>query len=79
MDVKNELRRIVRSRALWLAAGFIFVASVPQIFPTPLWNFQKCHMRLSDPNTIGYLQAVGGAGGIMAAMGYAVVYRWFFL
>ena len=31
---------------------FIFVASMPQIFPTPLWNFQKCDMRLSDP-TIG--------------------------
>lgn len=75
VDVKDELRRIIRSRALWLAAGFIFVASVPQIFPTPLWNFQKCDMRLSDP-TIGYLRAAGGVGSILAAMIYALIYRW---
>lgn len=78
VDVRNELRRIVRSRALWFAAGFIFVASMPQIFPTPLWNFQKCHMGLSDP-TIGSLRAAGGAGSIIAAMSYAVIYRWFSL
>jgi len=75
VDVKEELRRILRSRLLWLAAGFIFVASMPQIFPTPLWNYQKCEMRLSDP-TIGYLRAAGGAGSMLAAMIYAVIYRW---
>jgi BT1 family len=75
VDVRDELRGILRSRVLWLAAGFIFVASMPQIFPTLLWNYQKCEMRLSDP-TIGYLRAAGGAGTVLAAMIYAVIYRW---
>jgi hypothetical protein len=77
-DMKNELRGILHSRALWLAAGFIFVASMPQIFPTPLWIFQKCDMSLSD-TTIGYLRAAAGAGSMLAALIYAVVYRWFSL
>src|SRR6516164_8006189 len=44
VDTIEELRGIFRSRALWIAAGFIFIASIPQIFPTPLWIFQKCDL-----------------------------------
>jgi hypothetical protein len=77
-DTVGELRGIFRYRALWLAAGFIFIAAMPQLFPTPLWNFQKCDMKFSD-TTIGYLRAAGGAGSMLAAMVYAVVYRWFSL
>jgi BT1 family len=77
-DVRGELRRIFQSRTLWIAAGFIFVASVPQVFPTPLWNFQKCEMGLSD-TTIGYLRAAAGAGSTVVALIYGVIYRQFAL
>jgi predicted MFS family arabinose efflux permease len=79
-DVKGELRRILRSRVLWLAAAFIFLASMPQLFPTPLWNFQKCDMnpKLSDA-MIGYLRAAGGAGTMVAALIYAAICRRFSL
>jgi hypothetical protein len=84
-DAGGELRRILQSRTLWIAAGFIFVASMPQIFPTLLWNFQKCEMRLSDgtiglsDTTIGYLRAAGGAGSTAVALIYGVIYRQFAL
>jgi len=74
VDTIEELRGIFRSRALWIAAGFIFIASIPQIFPTPLWIFQKCDLKFSD-TTIGYLRAAGGVGSMLAAMIYAVIYR----
>ena len=74
VDVKDELVRIFRSGKLWLAAGFIFLASIPQLFPTPLWNLQKCQMGLSDLD-IGYLRTAGGVGGMLAALLYAVIYR----
>jgi hypothetical protein len=77
-DIMNEVRGIFHSRALWLAAGFIFVASMPQIFPTPLWGFQKCNLHLSD-TVIGYLRAAAGAGSMLAASIYAAVYRRFSL
>jgi predicted MFS family arabinose efflux permease len=73
-DAYHELRDILSSRPLWIAAAFIFVASVPQGFPTPLWNFQKTGMNFSD-TTIGYLRGAAGAGGVLAAVVYGFVYR----
>jgi hypothetical protein len=73
-DAIHELRDMIRPSTLWIAAAFIFVASIPQTFPTPLWDFQKCNMNLSD-TTIGYLQGAGGAGSVLAAVIYGSVYR----
>jgi hypothetical protein len=73
-DAIHELRNMIRSPTLWIAAAFIFVASIPQTFPTPLWDFQKCDMNLSD-TTIGYLGGAEGAGSVLAAVIYSSVYR----
>jgi len=73
-DAIHELRNLISSPTIWIAAAFLFVASMPQTFPTPLWDFQKSNMNLSD-TTIGYLRGAGGAGSVLAAVIYGWVYR----
>jgi hypothetical protein len=70
----RALRDLFRSRALWLAAIFLFIASVPETFPSVVWEYQKSVLKLPD-HTIGYLQAGGGLGGVMAALTYGSIYR----
>jgi len=73
-DTWRELRLILGSRLIWLAVAFIFVASIPQAFPTALWDYQKKVMHFSDA-TIGLLLGVGGAGIALAGVIYGFVYR----
>jgi len=70
----RELRSILSSRPLWIAIVFIFVASIPQTFPTALWDFQKTVLKFPD-STIGYLLGAGGVGSALAAVVYGFVYR----
>jgi hypothetical protein len=68
----RELRSILASRPLWIAVGFIFIASIPQTFPTPLWHYQKTALQFSD-TTIGYLLGAAGVGSVIAAVAYGVM------
>jgi hypothetical protein len=71
---RDELRRLLRSRRLWIIAASLLVASVPQTFPSALWDHQKHILALSD-TAIGYLQGAGGAGAVAAAAIYGAVHR----
>jgi BT1 family len=73
-DAWRELRLILGSRLLWIAVAFIFIASIPQAFPTALWDYQKQILHFSDP-TIGLLLGLGGAGTALAGAIYGLVYR----
>jgi hypothetical protein len=73
-DAWRELRLILASRLLWIAVAFIFLASIPEAFPTPLWDYQKKTMDFSDA-TIGMLLGVGGGGTVLAGAVYGLVYR----
>jgi predicted MFS family arabinose efflux permease len=73
-DTWRELRLIFGSRLLWIAVTFIFIASIPQTFPTALLDFQKEVLHFPDP-TIGFLLGVGGAGTALAGVIYGFVYR----
>jgi hypothetical protein len=73
-DTWQELRRIFGSRLIWIAVAFIFIASIPQTFPTALWNYQRGVLHFSDP-TIGLLLGVGGAGIALAGVIYGFVYK----
>jgi hypothetical protein len=73
-DTWRELRLIFGSRLLWIAVAFIFIASIPQTFPTALWDYQREVLHFSDP-TIGFLLGVGGAGTALAGVIYGFVYR----
>jgi hypothetical protein len=73
-DAWRELRLIFGSRLLWIAVAFIFVASIPQTFPTALWDYQKEVLHFSDP-TIGFLLGVEGAATALAGVIYGFVYK----
>jgi hypothetical protein len=70
----RDLRLVLNSRAMWLIASFLLVSNIPQSFGTPLYFYQKNILTLSDVQ-IGYLTAVGGIGGLLAAVFYQFLCR----
>jgi hypothetical protein len=69
-----ELRSLLRSRPMWAAAAFLFFATLPQEFQTPLFYYQVDVLHIS-PEQIGDFRAVGGGAGLLATVIYPVLHR----
>jgi len=71
---KSHLQTIVRSRSMWGASGLLFLVYLAPGFQTPILYYQQDVLKL-DPRFIGFLQLLGGAGGIVGAALYAALCR----
>jgi MFS family permease len=71
---RAHLRAIARSRAMWGATGLLFLVYLAPGFQTPILYYQQDVLKL-DPRFMGFLQLLGGAGGIVGAALYAAVCR----
>jgi len=73
-EAYDRLKTVAGSRLLWMTALFLFAASIPQEFSTPLYYHQRDQLQL-PVETIGWLKSVGGFGSVCAAIVYGVVGR----
>jgi hypothetical protein len=71
---RNHLAAIVKSRAMWGATGLLFLVYLAPGFQTPMLYYQQDVLKL-DPRYIGFLQLLGGAGGIVGAAAYGYICR----
>jgi predicted MFS family arabinose efflux permease len=73
-SARRQLRVIVGSRAMWGATALLFLVYLAPGFQTPMLYYQQDVLKL-DPRFIGFLQLLGGAGGILGALVYGVLCR----
>ncbi len=71
---RSHLRTIVRSRSMWGATGLLFLVYLAPGFQTPMLYYQQDVLKL-DPRFMGFLQLLGGAGGIVGAALYGALCR----
>jgi hypothetical protein len=71
---RRQLGVIVRSRAMWGATGLLFLVYLAPGFQTPMLYYQQDVLKL-DPRFMGFLQLLGGAGGILGALAYSALCR----
>ncbi len=71
---RAHLRTVVRSRAMWGATGLLFLVYLAPGFQTPMLYYQQDVLKL-DPRYIGFLQTLGGVGGIIGAALYGAICR----
>ncbi|HVZ70984.1 MAG TPA: MFS transporter [Polyangia bacterium] len=71
---RAQLREIVRSRAMWAAAGLTFLVYVSPGFQTPLLYFQQDVLEF-DAQFMGWLDLVAGAAALLGAVAYGVLCR----
>ncbi|HVV17063.1 MAG TPA: MFS transporter [Polyangia bacterium] len=71
---RSHLRVITKSRAMWGATGLLFLVYLAPGFQTPMLYYQQDVLKL-DPRFMGFLQLLGGAGGIIGAALYAALCR----
>ena len=71
---RSHLKTIVRSRAMWGATGLLFLVYLAPGFQTPMLYYQQDVLKL-DPRFIGFLQLLGGVGGIIGAAAYGYLCR----
>jgi hypothetical protein len=71
---KRQLGVIVGSRAMWGATGLLFLVYLAPGFQTPMLYYQQDVLKF-DPRFMGFLQLLGGAGGILGALAYGVLCR----
>jgi predicted MFS family arabinose efflux permease len=76
LQAQRQLSQILRSRALWLAAGMLFLVYVVPGFNTALTYRQSDELHFSK-QLIGRLASVEGAAGVVFALVYAVICRRF--
>lgn len=69
-DIWASLRPVLASRALWLAAAFIFLKDLSPGFGTPLFYYQTNTLHFS-PKFIGWLGGLYNAAAIVGALTYA--------
>jgi len=69
-EVLASLRPVLQSRALWLAAGFIFLRDLSPGFGTPLLFYQINALHFS-PKFLGWLGALYNGSAIAGALLYA--------
>jgi predicted MFS family arabinose efflux permease len=72
LQAQRQLSQILRSRALWLAAGMLFLVYVVPGLNTALTYRQSDELHFSK-ELIGRLASVEGAAGIAFALVYAVI------
>jgi MFS family permease len=66
-----QLHILVRSRVVWGAGLFLFIAAIPQELGTPVFYYLRDELGLSVV-TIGWVRSASGIGGLLAA---ALFYR----
>jgi predicted MFS family arabinose efflux permease len=71
-QAQRQLSQILRSRALWLAAGMLFLVYVVPGFNTALTYRQSDELHFSK-EMIGRVASVEGAAGIAFALVYALI------
>src|SRR4051794_9012647 len=71
---RSHMRSIVGSRAMWGATGLLFLVYLAPGFQTPMFYYQQDVLKL-DPRFMGFLQLLGGAGGIIGAAAYGYLCR----
>ncbi len=76
--IREQFRVAVRSRALWAAAGLLFLVQFAPGFSTPLMFYQTDNLHFSE-NTIGVLTLVDAIAGIAGAFFYGYFCRRFSL
>ena len=69
-EVWASLKPVLQSRALWLAAAFIFLKDLSPGFGTPLFYYQTNTLHFS-PKFIGWLGGLYNAAAIVGALSYA--------
>jgi predicted MFS family arabinose efflux permease len=72
LQAQRQLSQILRSRALWLAAGMLFLVYVVPGFNTALTYRQSDELHFSK-QLIGRVASVEGAAGVVFALVYAVI------
>ena len=72
VQAQRQFSQILRSRALWLAAGMLFLVYVVPGFNTALTYRQSDELHFSK-ELIGRLASVEGAAGIAFALVYALI------
>jgi predicted MFS family arabinose efflux permease len=72
LQAQRQLSQILRSRALWLAAGMLFLVYVVPGFNTALTYRQSDELHFSK-ELIGRVASVEGAAGVVFALVYAVI------
>ncbi len=73
-SARQQLRIIVRSRAMWSATGLLFLVYLAPGFQTPMLYYQQDTLKLSG-SYIGFLQTLAGVGGILGAAAYGYLCR----
>ncbi|HVZ86318.1 MAG TPA: MFS transporter [Polyangia bacterium] len=71
---RRHLSVIVRSRAMWASTGLLFLCYLAPGFQTPMLYYQQDVLKF-DPRFMGYLQLLGGVGGIVGAAVYGYLCR----
>jgi predicted MFS family arabinose efflux permease len=71
---RAQLGTLVRSRAIWMTAGLLFLVNLAPGLQTPLFFHQQDVLHFGS-QLIGNLQALGGAGALAGAAAYAVLCR----
>lgn len=67
----EQLRRVVRSRPMWMVSALLFLVYLAPGLQTPLMYYQQDVLKF-DARFMGFLQLAGGAG----AIGGATLYSW---
>jgi hypothetical protein len=71
---RQQMKTVLRSRAMWGAAGLLFLVYLAPGLQTAMLYYQTDVLRL-DPRFIGLLQTLQGVGGILGAATYAYLCR----
>lgn len=69
---REQFRTLMRSRTLWIAAGFIFFLYIAPGFGTPLYYFQTDTLKLSQ-QFIGTLILLAGAFSLVGSFAYGLL------
>ena len=69
LDHLKDLKAALKTKSLWIAAGFLFMFNFAPGFGTPLYYYMSNHLHFSQ-QLIGNLGACGAVGSIIGAFVY---------
>ena len=75
-NASRELSTLFRSRTLWASGIFLALVYISPGFTTPLLFLQTDTLGFSPPY-IGLMESIEGAAGLVGALVYGVICRWF--